>query len=160
MAGVNAKIQFISKLCAVYNSFEGFRTHFRRICLAKSSRMDFYTIGTGPSNTLDQFRDIEEWLVSGETGGGLVYPLGALAVFSVKRWGWYLFLGCSAILIGYNLFVFILSPRYNILLLVLFNLALSVVAGVLFRKHVIAPYFNPRLRWWATEPRYKIQEME
>jgi hypothetical protein len=31
-----------------------------------------------------------------------------------------------------------------------------VVAGIFFRKHIIAPYFNPRLRWWETEARYKI----
>jgi hypothetical protein len=85
-----------------------------------------------------------------------VYPLGALAVFSVRRWGWYLFLSCSALLIGYNLFVYSLSPRYNLLVLIIYNLALAVVAGIFFRKHVIAPYFNPRLRWWETETRYRI----
>jgi c-di-GMP-binding flagellar brake protein YcgR len=85
-----------------------------------------------------------------------VYPIGALAVFSVKRWGWYLFLGASAVLIGYNVFVYTLSPRYNLPLLILYNLALAVVSGIFFRKHVIAPYFNPRLRWWETEPRYGI----
>jgi hypothetical protein len=85
-----------------------------------------------------------------------IYPVVAVAVFSVRKWGWYLFIAGVMILIGYNVFVSILSPLYNYLLLILYNLALAVVAGLLFRKHVIAPYFNPRLRWWESEPRYRI----
>ena len=45
---------------------------------------------------------------------------------------------------------------YNLIFLVLFNITLAIVAGILFRKHIIAPYFNPQLRWWETEPRYKM----
>ena len=84
------------------------------------------------------------------------YPVVAAAVFSVRKWGWYLFIAGVLVLIGYNVFVFFLSPLYNYILLILYNLALAVVAGLLFRKHVIAPYFNPRLRWWESEPRYRI----
>jgi c-di-GMP-binding flagellar brake protein YcgR len=92
-----------------------------------------------------------------------LYPVSAVAVFSVKKWGWYLFIGCALALLAYNGYVFSLSPRYNVVFLLLYNLAIAFVAGVFFRRHVIAPYFNPRLRWWETEPRYRIEvygEME
>lgn len=85
-----------------------------------------------------------------------VYPISAAAIYSIKKWGWYLFLACSLILISYNIFVYNLSPRYSLLILIFLNVILAIVAGVFFRKHIIAPYFNPRLRWWETEPRYKI----
>lgn len=86
----------------------------------------------------------------------LIYPISAVALYSVKKWGWYLFLGCVLILIGYNIFVYFLNPRYSLSVLIIFNVVLAVVAGIFFRKHVIAPYFNPRLRWWETKPRFKI----
>ena len=85
-----------------------------------------------------------------------IYPICAVALFSVKKWGWYLFLGCSLILITYNIVVYSLNPLYNLLILITFNIVLAVIAGIFFRKHVIAPYFNPRLRWWETDPRYKL----
>ena len=84
------------------------------------------------------------------------YPISAAAIFSVRKWGWYLFIGSAVVLISYNVYVFSLSPRYNLFLLILYNIAIAVVAGIFFRKHVIAPYFNPRLRWWETEPRFSI----
>jgi hypothetical protein len=86
----------------------------------------------------------------------LLYPLSAFAIYSVKKWGWYLFIGCALCLVAYNGYVFSLSPRYNVVLLLLYNIAIAFVAGLFFRRHVIAPYFNPRLRWWETEPRYRI----
>jgi c-di-GMP-binding flagellar brake protein YcgR len=85
-----------------------------------------------------------------------IYPISAAALYSVKKWGWYLFLGCVLILIGYNIFVYFHNPRYNLSMLIIFNVILAIVAGIFFRKHVIAPYFNPRLRWWETKPRFKI----
>ena len=85
-----------------------------------------------------------------------LYPLCAAGVFSVRKWGWYLFLSCSLLLIGYNIVVYLLNPRYSLILLIIYNVGLAVIAGIFFRKHVIAPYFNPRLRWWETEARLKF----
>jgi len=33
---------------------------------------------------------------------------------------------------------------------------LTGVSAIFFRKNVIAPYFNPNLRWWETEQRFKL----
>jgi c-di-GMP-binding flagellar brake protein YcgR len=85
-----------------------------------------------------------------------IYVLCAVGIFSVKKWGWYVFLSCSLVLIGYNIAVYLTNPRYTLILLIIYNVVLAVVAGIFFRKHIIAPYFNPRLRWWETETRYKI----
>jgi hypothetical protein len=85
-----------------------------------------------------------------------LYPLSAVSIYSVKKWGWYLFIGCALCLVAYNGYVFSLSPRYNVVFLLLYNIAIALVAGIFFRRHIIAPYFNPRLRWWETEPRYRI----
>jgi c-di-GMP-binding flagellar brake protein YcgR len=75
----------------------------------------------------------------------------------VKKWGWYLFLGCSAALIAYTTGSYVVAPRYNLFVLVLADIGLMVIAGITFHKHVIAPYFNPRLRWWETKPRYRVE---
>jgi c-di-GMP-binding flagellar brake protein YcgR len=87
----------------------------------------------------------------------VLYPLSAVALLSVKKWGWYLFLGCSAALIAYTTGSYAVSPRYSLFVIVLADIALMVVAGITFHKHVIAPYFNPRLRWWETEPRFRVE---
>jgi hypothetical protein len=56
-------------------------------------------------------------------------------------------------------FFFTLScvrPHYALLLLIGYNLALTIGAGIFFHRNVIAPYFNPRIRWWDQATRYKI----
>jgi hypothetical protein len=85
-----------------------------------------------------------------------LYLLCAVAIFRVKKWGWYVFILSSACLIGYNAAAIFLNPAYNVFLLILYNTALTAVAFVFFRKNVIAPYFNPDLRWWETERRYML----
>lgn len=86
-----------------------------------------------------------------------LYPVCSAGLFSVRKWGWWVFLGCSLALILYNVIVYIISPMYNVVLLVVFNVGLAIVAGIFFRKHIIAPYFNPRLRWWESDTRYRLE---
>jgi hypothetical protein len=75
----------------------------------------------------------------------------------VKKWGWYLFLSFSAILIFYNLYVYFhLNPNYNLQTVILFILIVTSLTAVFFRKHVYSPYFNPRLRWWEIASRYRV----
>lgn len=86
-----------------------------------------------------------------------LYPVCSIGLYSVRKWGWWMFLGSSLALIVYNIVVYLISPMYNIVLLVIFNVGLAIVAGIFFRKHIIAPYFNPRLRWWESDPRYRLE---
>jgi hypothetical protein len=86
----------------------------------------------------------------------IIYPVCAVSIFLVKKWGWFTFIFSSLYLIIYNIIVYSLNPRYNIFIILFYNIILTVAAFIFFRKNVIAPYFNPRLRWWETDTRYRI----
>ena len=86
-----------------------------------------------------------------------VFPVVAVGVYRVRKWGWYLFLGFSGSLIFYNLYVyFYLNPNYKLQTVILFILIVTGTSAVFLRKHVYAPYFNPRLRWWEIASRYRV----
>jgi hypothetical protein len=86
-----------------------------------------------------------------------MFPVVALGVFMVRRWGWYLFLGFSLVLIGYNLWVYgYINPHYSLGTVIAFVVMITAVSAVFFRKHVYSPYFNPRLRWWEIPARYRV----
>jgi hypothetical protein len=92
-----------------------------------------------------------DWIILG------LFPVVAFGVFMVRKWGWYLFVGFSAVLISYNLYVYLyLNPNYQLHTVLLFILSVTAMSAIFFRKHVYAPYFNPRLRWWEVASRYKI----
>jgi hypothetical protein len=85
-----------------------------------------------------------------------LYLACAVSIFSVKRWGWYLFMLSSLALVAHNVYVASLRQGpYGILLVLAYDIVLACAAGFFFRRKVIAPYFNPRMRWWETLPRYQ-----
>ena len=66
-----------------------------------------------------------------------LFPAVAWGIYSVRKWGWYMFIGFSALLIGYNLYVYaFLNPYYNFQTIVLFIIIITVITGVFFRRHV------------------------
>lgn len=86
-----------------------------------------------------------------------LFPVTAFGIYMVRPWGWYLFVGFSALLIGYNLLVhFYLNPSYGFGTVLVFILIITAVSAVFFRRHVYSPYFNPRLRWWEIAARYRV----
>ncbi len=87
----------------------------------------------------------------------LSYPVCALAILSVRKSGWWVFIICSGLLLGHNMLAFWLNPLVSILSVLVFSALLTVAAGLFFRKHIIAPYFNPRLRIWEHAPRYSLE---
>lgn len=92
-----------------------------------------------------------DWIILG------LFPVVAVGVFMVRKWGWYLFVAFSVLLISYNLYVYLyLNPNYQLHTVLLFILIVTAMSAVFFRKHVYAPYFNPRLRWWEVASRYNI----
>lgn len=85
------------------------------------------------------------------------FPVVALGIYSVRKWGWYLFVIFSALLIGYNVYVYLfLNPNYSLGLIIFFIVVITAISAVLFRKQVYAPYFNPRMRWWEIAARYRV----
>lgn len=103
----------------------------------------------GPYTIFSKFA-FSDWLVL------CMYVISAVSVFLVRAWGWYVFMLASASLVGYNVVVFFLRPQYSLLLPLIFNVTLVFVAGIFFRRAVIAPFFNPCIRWWEQATRYEI----
>ncbi|MEW6667877.1 MAG: PilZ domain-containing protein [Thermodesulfobacteriota bacterium] len=91
-----------------------------------------------------------DWVVLG------LFPVVAVGVYLVRKWGWYLFIGFSGLLVVYNIYVYLRNPNYAPETILLFILIITGTSAVFLRRHVYAPYFNPRLRWWETAARYRI----
>ena len=92
-----------------------------------------------------------DWVMLG------LFPVVAVSIYKVRKWGWYLFICFSVLLISYNLIVYYcLNPNYSFETVLLFILIITGISAFFFRKHVYAPYFNPRLRWWETAARYRV----
>jgi hypothetical protein len=84
----------------------------------------------------------------------LMYPLTAIAIYLVRPWGWWFMLFSATVLVAYNVLAYLQSSFASLVTMVGMNLALFLVAALFFRKHIIAPYFNPNLRWWEQKPRF------
>ena len=86
----------------------------------------------------------------------LIYPVAAVSIYTVRKAGWWIFIASAAGVFAYNITAYIRNPMISVVGVLFFNLLLFVAAGFFFRKHTIAPYFNPRLRWWEQASRYDI----
>lgn len=85
-----------------------------------------------------------------------VYPVAAVSIYTVKKAGWWIFIVSAAVIFIYNIIAYVSNPMVSLMGVLVFNLAIFFAAGFFFRKHIIAPYFNPRLRWWEQASRYDI----
>lgn len=92
------------------------------------------------------------------------FLLSALAVLAgyglweMKRWAWYVLIFVQLALVYSNAFLVVnfgesehKLPAYLLSIAVLFVLTYWV------GKEVRVPYFLPRIRWWESNPRYKLQ---
>ena len=85
-----------------------------------------------------------------------IYPVAAVSIFTVTKTGWWLFIISAAGIFVYNIIAYVSNPMVSLFGVLIFNIFLFAAAGFFFRKHIIAPYFNPRLRWWEQASRYDI----
>ena len=86
-----------------------------------------------------------------------LFPIVGVGIYMVRKWGYYLFIGFSLLLIAYNLYVyFVMNPNYQLHIVLMFIIMITGMSSVFLRKHIYAPYFNPRLRWWEVASRYRI----
>src|ERR1039458_6570489 len=77
---------------------------------------------TGPRSVFNHFTELE-WLIM------LLFPVVGLGVFRVARWGFYFFLGFSALMILHNSYAYFNNPVYSIYIIILFHLASFSVIG-------------------------------
>lgn len=101
-------------------------------------------------NELIQHLKVIDWVIL------LSYPVIGILVFTVKKWGWYLFIAFSFILIILNVIGYIRNMNYSFVMLIIFNVLIIGITALFFSKHVMSPYFNPRVRWWEVPARFKL----
>jgi hypothetical protein len=87
----------------------------------------------------------------------LSLPVAGIAIFKTKRWSYPVFLS----IMGWALYSNFLSwhefPQYFGTASLLFTYAINIgVMSYFLIPEVREVYFNPRLRWWETKPRYDI----
>lgn len=76
---------------------------------------------------------------------------------SMQRWAWYTFL-VTEVMVAYANAVVLLDYSASHHKLLAFLFSLSLLLGLLFAvaREVRVPYFFPKIRWWESNPRYKL----
>ncbi len=85
----------------------------------------------------------------------LALPVG-FGVFRVKRWGYFSFIVFATGLVTYFLYEYFNAPVLHNYLLLLATVLLAGSVSLILQKHISAPYFNPQLKWWEHDPRYRV----
>ena len=85
-------------------------------------------------------------------------PLVGLAVLSVKQIGWISFMLYCVVTIFVNFYIAYTSEGVTNLSASLYSLTgvLAILVYVV-RKEIMAPYFNPQLRWWESAERFPFK---
>lgn len=88
-------------------------------------------------------------------------PIVGFGIWSVKKWGYYLLLAHSTLLIFNNIILYATKKTpIPLWAAIVFTVLLVGVIITFVRKEVYAPYFNPRLRWWEQAVRYYYDKMK
>jgi hypothetical protein len=89
----------------------------------------------------------------------VVTPVAGIAIFAVKKWSYPVYLLAAAYIIGSNI-----SEWYHYSKILTFpwmlgiNLSDLAVVSYFLLPQVRTTYFDSRLRWWETKPRYPLDE--
>jgi len=81
----------------------------------------------------------------------------SIGVWRVRLWGYFAFLAMSVATLCYMMFQYVSNMEIDLSVNMLICSLFSAGAGFFLQKHVSAPYFNPKLRWWDRNPRYRVQ---
>ncbi len=84
----------------------------------------------------------------------------AYAVYHTKAWSWWLALAATLGMVAFSVGVSLfraqdVSDAWLWTSVVIIAVPM-VVAALLLQREIRTPYFNPRVRWWESEPRYAI----
>lgn len=105
---------------------------------------------TGPRGVANHLNHYE-WIILG------FFPVVAWGVFRVAKWGYWLCVSFLAFLILNNTYTLLFNEKaYSPYVVILFQLVTLGVVGFFLNHHIAAPYFNPKMRWWETRTRYRV----
>lgn len=87
----------------------------------------------------------------------LLAILAGYGLWEMKRWAWYVFLPAN-LFIGYTNAVVVsdYGETHHKIAAFVFSIALLVVVIYRVAREVRVPYFLPRIRWWESNPRYRL----
>lgn len=86
----------------------------------------------------------------------LILMIVAYGVWKVRLWGFYALLGLGALTAVLDLYAWlVLQAKFNGWLILDF-VAAAVAVALILQEKVRKPYFNPKIRWWETEKRTRV----
>lgn len=88
----------------------------------------------------------------------LLLPVAGVAIFACKRWSYPVFLLVAMQTVYSNFSTYRAFPsEFPLWLFSTFAVMDVAFVGYFLLPQVRAPYFNARLRWWETKPRYLVR---
>jgi hypothetical protein len=88
----------------------------------------------------------------------LLMPIAGIAIYQMKRWGYFVFFACMGWGLGSNIQALSNSPGSNAIWFLLVVFALPVVLALYFLlPSVRRTYFDPSVRWWEAKRRYLLE---
>lgn len=88
------------------------------------------------------------------SGLGMVAGYG---LWEMRRWSWYLLIIVNLMMAWENAFlIHDYGENHHKTLAYLASLALMAAVLVAISKEIRVPYFFPRIRWWESNPRYRL----
>ena len=86
----------------------------------------------------------------------LVPLAGAVLIYICKKWSYYAYIALMTVPFAYSLISYFKSATIAMTVaLILFYIINMLVIGYFLLPATRRLYFDPRLRWWETKPRYK-----
>ena len=82
--------------------------------------------------------------------------LAAISIYLCKKWSFWAYFGIMFCMIVFSVKNWQTNPSLPIVLLAVLIFTNIVLVGYFLIPAVRAVYFDPRLRWWETKPRYNV----
>jgi hypothetical protein len=84
--------------------------------------------------------------------------LGGILIYICKRWSYYLYLSLMVVPCVYGYFFWLRQPSFELALYLILAYLINLTMVVYFMlPQVRQVYFDPRLRWWETKPRFEVE---
>lgn len=91
----------------------------------------------------------------------LLFPIAGFALYKVKSWSIYVFLTVQVIVVFYNFAYFrdlwMTEQYFQLLTFTLFGFLNCIVSTYFLLPSVRKYYFDNKLRWWESSPRYQVE---